>query len=123
MLGVARHRHIGLVQTRHVKESLLPQWIHDQPNLGGRRLHPAVQGGPTVAGNAQVTLGGGNLSSNIVKSVVIDSNGVVTVSNPGPDNLALSITPSTGLFSGGFTNLDINKIEFFTGYLLQTNRS
>jgi hypothetical protein len=54
--------------------------------------------------------------------VVIDSNGVATVTNPGPDNLSFSITPSTGLLSGGFTNLDINKIVFFTGYLLQTNQ-
>ncbi|MGD1020635.1 MAG: choice-of-anchor tandem repeat GloVer-containing protein [Verrucomicrobiia bacterium] len=89
---------------------------------GAAYITPSKKNGLTVAGTAQVTLAGGNLSSNLVKDVVIDSNGVATVTNPGPDNLSFSITPSTGLLSGGFTNLDINKIVFFTGYLLQTNQ-
>ena len=105
------------------KNHFYPAEFTTSPTLEGAAYISPSQGGPTVAGTAQVTLGGGNLSSNIVKSVVIDSNGVATVTNPGPDNLALSITPSTGLFTGGFTNLDINKIAFFTGYLLQTNQS
>ena len=78
------------------------------------------RGGPTVAGNAQVTLAGGNLSSNLIKDVVIDSNGVVTVSNPGSDNLALAIAPSTGLFRGNFVNSAIDQTVDFAGYLLQT---
>ena len=90
------------------------------PTIQGAAYIPPSKGGPTVAGTAQVTLAGGNLLSNIVKSVVIDSNGVVTITNPGPDNLSMTIAPSTGLFRGGFTNSDINKIAFFTGYLLQT---
>jgi len=89
------------------------------PMVQGAAYIMPSKGGPTVAGNAQVTLGGGNLLSNIVKSIVIGSNGVVAVTNPGPDNLSMIIAPTTGLFSGGFTNPTINKIAFFEGYLLQ----
>ncbi len=78
------------------------------------------RGGPTVAGNAQVTFAGGNLSSNLIKDVVIYSNGVVTVSNPGPDNLALAIVPSTGLFRGSFVNSAIDQTAAFAGYLIQS---
>jgi uncharacterized repeat protein (TIGR03803 family) len=87
--------------------------------IQGAAYIPPSKGGPTVAGNAQVTLAGGNLLSNIVKSVVIDSDGGVTVSNPGPDNLSMTIAPATGLFSGRFTDPAINKLAVFTGYLLQ----
>jgi uncharacterized repeat protein (TIGR03803 family) len=102
---------------------LYPDGFTTTPTIEGAAYIPPSKGGPTVAGNAQVTLAGGNLLSNIVKSVVIDSNGVVTVTNPGADNLSMGITPSTGLFSGGFTNSDINKIQFFTGYLLQSDQT
>ncbi len=100
-----------------------PRGFTTSPTLqGAAYITPTKTNSLIVAGPAQVTLAGGNLSSNIVKDVLIDSNGVVTVTNPGPDNLSFGIALSTGLFSGGFTNQDINKIVFFTGYLLQTNQ-
>ncbi len=79
-----------------------------------------TKGGPSIAGNAQVTLAGGNLPSTLVKNVVINSSGAVTVSNPGSDNLALAIAPTTGLFRGSFVHLAVSKPVNFTGYLLQT---
>lgn len=104
-------------------DKLYPNGFTTQPIMqGAAYVAPTKTNGVTIAGNAQVTLAGGNLFTNIIKTIVIASNGVVTVSNPGPDNLSMAIRPSTGLFSGGFTNLDISKIQFFTGYLLQTNQ-
>jgi uncharacterized repeat protein (TIGR03803 family) len=101
-----------------------PDEFTTMPTLqGAAYITPAKTNGLTVAGTARVTLGGGNLSSNLVKDVVIDSNGVVTVTNPGPDNLALSITPSSGLFRGSFFNSAIKLTPVFTGYLLQSNQS
>jgi hypothetical protein len=80
-------------------------------------------GGPSVAGSGTLTLGGGNLTSNIVKSVVISSNGTVVVTPPGNDNLVLLITPKTGQFSGSFRETTINKLVNFKGLLLQIGGS
>ena len=80
-------------------------------------------GGPSVAGTNVVTLGGGNLVSNLVKTVVVDAFGNVTILTPGSDKLALFVVPTTGLFSGDFINTAINKKPiFFNGLLVQTNQ-
>lgn len=80
-------------------------------------------GGPSIATNAQVTLGGGNLASNIVKDIVIDAAGNVTVSPVGDDNLTLLVTPATGQFSGSFVDTGIPKTIGLNGLLLQINGS
>src|SRR5579862_1010734 len=49
--------------------------------IDGSRFVDLSKGGPSFAGNALVTLGGGNLPSNIVKNITIASNGFVTVTN------------------------------------------
>jgi uncharacterized repeat protein (TIGR03803 family) len=85
---------------------------------GAQYLSPS-HGVPSIAGTAQLTLGGGNLGSNIVKSVVIAANGAVTVSPVGSDQLALAIQPGTGQLRGIFLNTDINKVTTFNGLLLQ----
>jgi uncharacterized repeat protein (TIGR03803 family) len=101
-----------------------PDGFTTMPTLqGAAYITPSRTNGLTVAGTSQVTLGGGNLSSNLVKDIVIASNGVVTVTNPGPDDLALSVSPSSGLFSGSFTHPANDKLAFFTGYLLQSSQS
>jgi hypothetical protein len=79
--------------------------------------------GPTIAGNGQLTLGGGNMSSNLVKSVVISSNGAVTVSPPDSDQLILAILPQTGQVSGSFFNAAIHKTVTLNGLLLQGDNS
>ena len=80
-------------------------------------------GGPSVAGTNVVTFGGGNLVSNLVKTVVVDAFGNVTILTPGSDKLALFVVPTTGLFSGDFINTAINKNPiFFNGLLVQTNQ-
>jgi len=81
-------------------------------------------GGPSIAGSGTLTLGGGNLSGNIVKSVVIDAQGKVTVSPSGPDKLTMKIQPTTGQLSGSFVNPAIgNKSIKFNGLLLQSDKS
>ena len=76
----------------------------------------------SVAGTNVVTLGGGNLVSNIVKTVVVDALGNVTVPAPGSDQLALFVVSTSGLFGGSFVDLAINKKPiFFNGQLVQTN--
>jgi uncharacterized repeat protein (TIGR03803 family) len=80
-------------------------------------------GGPSVATNAVLTLGGGNLASNIVKNIAIDAAGNVTVSPVGDDNLTLLITPTTGQFSGSFSSAGSHKAIAFNGLLLQIDHS
>ena len=91
-------------------------------STGAFYIAPAA-GGPSIAGSGTLTLGGGNLASNIVKSVVVNSNGTVVVSPPGNDNLALQIAPKTGQFSGNFLQTTINKTVTFNGLLLQIDKS
>ena len=91
--------------------------------LNGVTYVSPSHGGPSIAGNAQLTLGGGNLPSNIVKTVVIDADGGVTVSPVGSDQLFLAIQPTTGLFSGSFVNAGINKRVNLNGALLQSDNS
>jgi hypothetical protein len=91
--------------------------------LTGATYIAPKNGGPSVAGTNVVTLGGGNLVSNLVKTVVVDALGNVTVLTPGSDKLALFVVPSSGLFSGTFINTTINKVPiFFNGLLVQTNQ-
>ena len=78
--------------------------------------------GLSVAGTNVVTLGGGNLVSNLVKTVVVDASGNVTVLAPGGDQLSLSVVPTSGLFGCSFVDIALNKKPiFFNGELIQTN--
>jgi uncharacterized repeat protein (TIGR03803 family) len=78
--------------------------------------------GLSVAGTNVVTLGGGNLVSNLVATVVVDALGNVTVPTPGSDKLALFVTPQSGAFGGSFVDPALNKKPiFFNGQLVQTN--
>jgi hypothetical protein len=91
------------------------------PN-GATYVSPS-KGGPTVAGNAQVNLGGGNMPSNLVKSVVVSSNGTVTVSSPDSDQLFLAMNPNTGEIIGSFFNAAIHKTVTLNGLLVQSDGS
>ncbi len=72
-------------------------------------------------GSNTVTLGGGNLVSNLVKTVSIDSNAVVTVLDPGSDRLTLAFFPSSGFFNGSFVDPAAGKMRQFAGQLVDTN--
>jgi uncharacterized repeat protein (TIGR03803 family) len=79
-------------------------------------------GGTTIAGTNVVTLGGGNLGSNLVKTVVVDAFGNATVLSPGSDKLALFVVPTSGFFGGSFIDTTIKKLPiFFNGQVVQTN--
>jgi uncharacterized repeat protein (TIGR03803 family) len=97
-----------------------PDGFNTSVTMTGARYITPVRGVPSIAGNVELTLGGGNLPSNIVKNAVIDAAGNVTVSRPGSDELALSIAPGNGLITGTFRPPS-NRTTFFNGYLLQTN--
>jgi hypothetical protein len=83
-----------------------------------------VPGKTIVAEGAQLTLGGGNLESNLVKNLVIDTHGNVAVSPTGGDKLTLKITPATGQFSGSFLDPADGKTPAkLGGLLLQSDGS
>lgn len=105
------------------KDRLYPAGFATATALDGALYIPPSKGGPTVAGNWQLTAGGGNLLSNFVKSVVIDSNGFVTVSSPGSDGLLLGVQPTTGQFGGSFVDPTIGKRVILNGLLLQNTNS
>ena len=89
---------------------------------GGVYISPK-SGGPSIAGSGQLTLGGGNLQSNLVKNVVIDAQGNVTVTPLDVDKLTLKIQPTTGQFSGGFVNPAVGKTTKLNGLLLQSDNT
>lgn len=93
------------------------------PTLRGALFVSPKDGGPSIAGSGTLTLGGGNLQSNLVKSVVIAANGSVTVSPIDVDKLTLKINPTTGQISGGFLHPLVGKTSKLSGTLLQTDNS
>ena len=78
-------------------------------------------GGSSVATTGQLTLGGGNLTSNIVIDVSINTKGTGTASPVGSDNLKLKVSPTTGALSGSFLDPTIGKAVKFEGLLLQNS--
>ena len=108
-----------------------------KPPMPGDRLYPAgfttsaaldggifvspVSGGPAIAGTGTLTLGGGGLAANIVKNVLIETNGTITVSPPGNDKVTLTINMATGEFGGSFLHPAINQTSRFAGQFVQTN--
>jgi hypothetical protein len=78
-------------------------------------------GGSSVAATGQLTLGGGNLASNIVIGVSIDARGTGTASPVGSNDLKLKVAPATGALSGSFLDPTINKAVKFNGLLLQSS--
>lgn len=100
-----------------------PDGFTTAPTLTGAIYVSPKAGGPSIAASGQLTLGGGNLESNLVKSVVITASGNVTVSPTGSDQLTLKINPVTGQFSGGFLNPAVSKTVKLGGFLLQIDNS
>jgi polygalacturonase/PKD repeat protein len=86
--------------------------------LIGKRYIPP-DSNTSAAGNYQVSLGGGNLQSDIVKSVYLYDVGNVVVLSANAENLKMKIDPATGQFSGSFTHPLLNETIKFTGSLLQ----
>jgi hypothetical protein len=105
------------------KDRFYPAGFTTTVALTGAKYVSPSDGGPSIAGSGQLTLGGGNMPSNLVKSVVISSNGTVTVSPPDNDQLILTILPQTGQFRGSFFNAAINKNVTFNGLVLQSDNS
>ncbi len=93
------------------------------PNLTGALYVSPKDGGPSIAGSGTLTLGGGNLQSNLVKIVVIATSGSVTVSPTGPDKLTLKVNTTTGQFSGSFLSPASGKTAKLGGSLLQGDNS
>jgi PKD repeat protein len=86
--------------------------------LGEKYVSP-TESGPSVAGNRQVTLGGGNLASSIVETVQVTDAGAVLVPPPNPENLQIEIQTTTGQFSGSFTHPVLGRTVSFNGLVLQ----
>jgi uncharacterized repeat protein (TIGR03803 family) len=76
---------------------------------------------PAAAANGQLTLGGGNLTTNIAISVSIDAKGTGTASPAGSNDLKLKIQPKSGQMSGSFLDPTIGKAVKFNGLLLQNS--
>jgi hypothetical protein len=86
--------------------------------LGEKYVSPA-DSGPSAAGNRLVTLGGGNLVSSIVETVLVTDVGAVIVPSPNTENLKIKIQTKTGQFSGSFTHPVLGKTVNFNGLVLQ----
>ncbi|MGD0017609.1 MAG: choice-of-anchor D domain-containing protein [Verrucomicrobiia bacterium] len=89
---------------------------------GGKYVSPKA-GGSSPAGDRQITLGWGNLVSNIVQAVSVDANGNVTVLPPNRQDLRMKLQLSTGLFSGFFIHPSLEMPISFNGAVLQFDNS
>ena len=94
-----------------------PNGFTNTLSLTGALYTPPAKGGPSVAATGQLTLGGGNLTSNIVIAVTIAADGTGTASG----GLKLKVAPETGQMSGSFFNPTVGKAVKFNGLLLQSS--
>jgi hypothetical protein len=84
----------------------------------GRAYSPPVTGQRAIAlTNALLVLEGGHLQGKFTNDLVLTSANRGTNTNRG--KLSLSITPSSGLLAGTFTQPDSNRSVRFKGALLQ----
>ena len=66
-----------------------------------------------IAGTWDVTLGGGNLVSNLTQTVNVDALGNVTVPMPNTESLTMKVAPATGVLSGSFVHpVTLRKVKF-----------
>jgi PKD repeat protein len=87
--------------------------------LGQKYVRP-VDITPSSAGvNGLITLGGGNLESNIVKTVFVYATGKVTVLSANNENVQMKFQPTAGQFSGSFIHPSLNTTIKFTGLALE----
>jgi hypothetical protein len=100
-----------------------PSGFSTNLTLTGNEYVSPSAGGPSPTGSRQVALGGGNLISNIVESVTVDALGNITVSSVNSEKLKLKLQPTTGQFSGSFTDPSLNKTIGFKGLMLQLDGS
>jgi len=101
--------------------ALYPDGFSTALSLTGDIYVPPADSGPSVAATGQLTLGGGNLTSNIVINVSVNAKGTGTVSPLGSNDLKLKITPTTGALSGSFLDPTTSKTVRFEGLLLQSS--
>jgi uncharacterized repeat protein (TIGR03803 family) len=101
--------------------ALYPKGFSTALSLTGDIYVPPANGGSSVMAIGQLTLGGGNLTSNIVISVSINAKGTGTASPIGSNDLKLNVAPTTGALSGSFLDPTIGKAVKFEGLLLQSS--
>lgn len=100
--------------------ALYPDGFSTTNSLSGDIYTSPKAGGPSVAATGELTVGGGNLTSNITVGVSIDANGKGTPLIPVTiDGLKLTLNPTTGALSGSFLDPTIGKSVKFNGLLLQ----
>ena len=87
--------------------------------IGHEYAPPSAYNSPSATPHRQISLGGGNLANNIVKSVYVYNVGNVVVLSPNSENLKIKLDPATGQFSGSFTHPQLNKTVNFNGSALQ----
>jgi hypothetical protein len=98
-----------------------PDGFSTNVTLNGSVYARAGESRLSFAGNGQLTVGGGNLKSNIVGDVYISPAGDVAFALPNAENLRMKINPDTGEFKGSFTSPDGNETFHFKGLVLQVD--
>jgi PKD repeat protein len=91
----------------------------ETPLIGAKYIAPPSGAPASGFANGLVTLGDGNLQSNLVKHVTIEASGSATVVDPGPDNLTLKIAGSSGKFQGKFVHPASGRSSKFSGLIIQ----
>jgi hypothetical protein len=82
--------------------------------LSGTRVPPS-----SGVGTWQLTLGGGELPSNLVRNATITGTGAAIVTPVDGYKLKLKVTPTTGKFTGSFLHPATKKTVSFNGLFLQ----
>ncbi|HUI08411.1 MAG TPA: glycosyl hydrolase family 28 protein [Verrucomicrobiae bacterium] len=82
---------------------------------GQEYVPPPPLNSPSGVPNRQITLGGGDLASDIVGHLYVFELGNVVVLPPNSDGLQIRIDPATGIFRGSFKHPGLGKTIHFKG--------
>jgi len=90
--------------------------------IGEKYLSPPADA-PSSAGDREITLDGGNLTTSIVETVAVDSVGNVLVLSPNNEKLTMTLQLKTGQFNGRFIHPSLNEMIGFAGVILQKSNA
>ncbi len=105
------------------KGTFFPAAFATQVNLYGSLYVKPPAGTPAItltSGTGSVTFTAGGLNNPpLQKLVTLSTSNKITVTDPGPDKLKMTINATNGLFSGTFVGPDGTKAVAFDGALFQ----
>lgn len=106
-------------------QTLYPEGFNLDLNATGESYSKATaskpgRGFPSTNGISTITLSGGDLQQTVTRTLSISAAGKVSVTDPGTEQLKVTVNVNAGTFSGSFLDGVAKQRRRFSGAVLQT---